>query len=444
MSRIKRWSEGSVNRRILGAALVVGVMTLLAKAATLAKDLLVAYQFGRSDEVDAFLLALMLPSFVVNVIAGAAYSALIPVYVRARSRDSGAQAHRLMAWMNGWSGLVLLASTVVLAVLFPLVLPVIASNFAPEKRELTLKLFLVVAPLVVFGGLATIWAGVLNALHRFALAAFSATVVSLVAIAALLLYGSTGGILALAVGTVLGYVAQWALLATGLRREAVPLRWRFRGRNPDLDAVKQQTYTLMVGMLLMGSTELVDQSMAAMLDAGSVATLGYGTKIVISIVGLGAAAIGTSVFPHFSVMVAAHDWSGVRHTLKRYGQLILVASVPLTIVIVAASEWIVTALFERGAFSAADTLAVARVQALYALQIPFYLLGILGVRLLSAMGKNRVVTAIAAFNVVSNIVGNAILMRWFGVAGIALSTSIVYLLSSTLIWLALARGLNRG
>jgi putative peptidoglycan lipid II flippase len=284
---------------------------------------------------------------------------------------------------------------------------------------------------------------VLNALHRFALAAFSGTVVSLVAIAALVVYGSSTGIYALALGTTLGFLAQWAMLARGIQQQGMPVRASFGMRDADLDTVRHQAYTLMLGTALMGSTELVDQSMAAVLEAGSVAALGYGTKVVLLALGLGAAAIGTSVFPHFSAMVAARDWNGARHTLVRYGQLILLASIPLTFIIVAASEWIVTAVFQRGAFGAADTLAVARVQALYALQIPFYLLGILGVRLLSAMGKNRTVTTIAAFNVVSNIVGNAMLMRWFGVAGIALSTSIVYLLSCALIWFVLLRTLNR-
>lgn len=441
LARLRQWSEGSVNRRILGAAVVVGAMTLLAKVAALAKDLFVAYRFGRGDEVDAFLLALLLPSFLVNVIAGAVYSALIPAYIAARASEDRSRAERLLAGANGWSILLLIGSAVALVVLFPFALPVLASNFSPEKRDLTWKLFLVIVPLVVFGGLATIWGGVLNALHRFALAAFSATVVSLIAMLALLLYGRIAGIYALAIGTVLGYAAQWLMLWAGLRAERVSVRASVAPGGADLEAMKRQAYTLMVGTALMGSTELVDQGMAAMLDAGSVAALGYGTKIVMLILGLGAAAIGTSVFPHFSAMVAAQDWSGVRHTLKRYGQLILFATVPLTLFILAASEWIINVVFERGAFSATDTEAVARVQALYALQIPFYLLGILGVRLLSSMGLNRVVTVIAAFNVVSNVAGNYILMRLYGVAGIALSTSIVYLLSAVLIWVVLLQRL---
>ena len=98
------------------------------------------------------------------------------------------------------------------------------------------------------------------------------------------------------------------------------------------------------------------------------------------------------------------------------------------------SEPMVRVVFERGSFNASDTRVVSVVTACFALQIPFYVAGILGVRLLNALGKGRSIMLICAANMLVNVFGNLILMRWMGVAGIALSTSLVYLLSCVLVF----------
>jgi len=83
-------------------------------------------------------------------------------------------------------------------------------------------------------------------------------------------------------------------------------------------------------------------------------------------------------------------------------------------------------LYQRGAFGAADTAVVARVQAMYALQVPFFAIGLLHVRLLTALKRNDLVMASAGLNLVLDIILNLVCMRFLGVAGIALSTSLFY------------------
>ena len=121
----------------------------------------------------------------------------------------------------------------------------------------------------------------------------------------------------------------------------------------ELRTVMAQYAPMVAGAFLMSSTVLVDQAMAAMLESGSVATLNYANKVVATLLGIGAMALGTAVLPHFSRMVAAEEWTGVRHTLKTYTRLILMVSIPLTILLFLFSETIIKLLFERGAFSAA-------------------------------------------------------------------------------------------
>jgi putative peptidoglycan lipid II flippase len=179
----------------------------------------------------------------------------------------------------------------------------------------------------------------------------------------------------------------------------------------------------------MGSTSVVDQAMAAMLPTGNVAALGYANKLIGAISTLGALALGTASLPYFARMTAGSDWAGCRHTLKRYSLLLAGVTVPFTLAIIVFSHPIVRILYQRGAFTAADTELVSRVQACYALQIPFYVCSMIFVRFITAIRRNDVLMYASAINLILDIGLNLLFMRVWGVAGIALSTSIMYAVS---------------
>src|SRR5215510_4174093 len=127
------WGYGSVNRRILTAMLTVGGLTSIVKVASTFKEMLLARQFGVGDGLDAFLIAYMLPSFAINVLAGSFSAALIPTYIQAREEDGKDAAQRLFSSVTVCSATLLSVLSVCLAAASSLILPVLASSFHPEK-----------------------------------------------------------------------------------------------------------------------------------------------------------------------------------------------------------------------------------------------------------------------------------------------------------------------
>jgi putative peptidoglycan lipid II flippase len=134
-------------------------------------------------------------------------------------------------------------------------------------------------------------------------------------------------------------------------------------------------------------------------------------------------------------MVSSKDWAGIRTMLKSYGALLLAVTVPFSAALALLSTPLVRVLYERGAFTAQDTKTVAAIQAMYVLQVPFVTLGILFVRLISALSRNQIFVWGNLISVIVNAALDYILMKRMGVAGIALSTSIVYLISCTFLGL---------
>jgi putative peptidoglycan lipid II flippase len=439
----KTWQESSVNTRIFAAMVTVGGFTVLVKLFAGAKELVVAYQFGTSDALDAFLIAFLLPGFAIALVSGSLNAALIPTYIQVREHEGHEAAQRLASSIMVSSAGLLIAVSVILALIARYILPVVASGFSPEKLALTASLYYVLLPCLLLSGLATTWSAILNAQDRFALAAAGPMVTSVMTVLVLLVLAKYWGIYALAVGTVAGSLLEAGLIGWWLGRQGSSVFPRWHGVTPAVAQVWGQYTPMLAGAFLMGSTILVGQSMAAMLGSGSVAALAYGSKITTLVLGIGSVAVSTAVLPHFSRMVARGEWDSVRHTLITYARLIVIITLPLMAILIYFSEPLVRVLFQRGAFTEADTQLVAWVQGLYLLQVPVFVLGMLIVRLISALRANRILMWGAGINLVFNIACNYLLMNSLGVAGIALSTSLMYLVSTSFLLFMAMRLLQR-
>jgi putative peptidoglycan lipid II flippase len=211
-------------------------------------------------------------------------------------------------------------------------------------------------------------------------------------------------------------------------------RLRWHGMNEATREVAGQYGPVLLSAVLASGGLLVDQSMAAMLPAGSVSALVYGGRFVSVVLTLLAGAISTAVTPYFSRMIAVGDWTGCRRAVRAWVRLTALVSAPLAVLLIAGSHWVVRVALEHGAFGPRDTAVVARVLAMYAIQIPFFVASRVYYRLIIAMRRTDLALYCGMLNLILDIVLNLVLMRWLGVAGIALATSLWTVSTFLFLW----------
>lgn len=438
LGRLASRGHASENRQVGKAMIAVGILTLLVAISGALRDIAVAARFGTSGALDALLIALVLPTFGISVLVGSLASAFLPTYVRVREREGIACAHRLFSSASFLLIGLLAACSLFLCLGGYLAMPLLGSGFTPSQLAQARSLFLILVPVLLIKGVSTVWAAGLNAINRLALPASSPALVP-GAVVLLLLLDPKPDIYRVAVGLVLGYAIEAAVLAVSSHRHGFVLIPRWYGFTPELRQMIRQYAPVCAGSFIMSSTVLVDQAMAAALPQGNVSTLHFGSKLVMLVLSVAYVGLGTALLPHYSRMVARRDWLGIRATVRLYASVIIACSIPLIMILVWFGEPLIGMLFQRGEFSAADRAHVARVQIFYALQIPFYLLNTLLVRLISSLRANHILMWGAALNLPVNIVLNYVFMQRWGVAGIALSTSVVYLLSCIFLTLMILR-----
>jgi len=408
---------------VFGSAVVVGVLTLGLKGVSFFKEAFVASAFGTSDSYDACIVAMLLPMTIVGILSGSLNAALIPTYIDTREHEGAEAAQRLYSSILTWNAALLVGLSALMALTVDAWLPLIASGFNPAKLGLARQLLYWSLPLIVLTGFSTTWGALLNAGDRYALVAI-APVMQPAAILLTLGMLQAIGVHALLLGTVLGLLLEACLLGVALHRSGHTLLPRWFGATPAFRRVLNQYGACIGASFLVSGMTLVDQAFAASLGPRSNASLSYGSKIVSLVLSLGASALGTAILPQLSRLVSQGDWGGIRRFLSFYFKVLMGVTLPVTLLLIGTSGPIIRAVFERGSFSPEDTALVSSVQVYYFLRIPFSVCGVLVTRTLTALRANHVLLVMAGGSFALNALLDWWMVRHFGLAGIALATSI--------------------
>ena len=172
------------------AFFTVGSYTLLSRITGFVREILTATYLGAGAVSDAFFVAFQLPNLFRSLFAEGAFSAgFVPIFAQRLERDGQAEAKRFADESFAVLATVLLAMSVVMIAIMPVVVYVMAPGFAriPGQIERTSDLARIAFPYLFFVSLTMLQSGVLNAFHRYAAAAVAPVLLNITLIAALLI-----------------------------------------------------------------------------------------------------------------------------------------------------------------------------------------------------------------------------------------------------------------
>lgn len=217
-----RLRNGSASR-LARASLVVLGLSGVARAVGLGKEVLVAALFGVSGLLDAYVLALLVPSFLANQLGASFASALVPALARqdrqnrqnreTQGAQAGQGASRLLAQGLLAQALVLAVAVLAVALVPAEALRALAPGAQPERLADIKTLQLALLPLCVLTSLGNTLGAVANYGGEFRGPALAGVANALAAVLGIGLLHQSLGVLALAAGVSLGAALEFAALA---------------------------------------------------------------------------------------------------------------------------------------------------------------------------------------------------------------------------------------
>ncbi|TVQ53981.1 MAG: murein biosynthesis integral membrane protein MurJ [Rhodobacteraceae bacterium] len=364
--------------RLARSFATVGGWTLGSRILGFVRDVMIAGFLGSGPVADAFFVAFRLPNMFRRFFAEGAFNmAFVPLYAKRLAGEGRASARGFAEETLAVLLSSLLAMTALALVFMPTLVFLLAAGFAddPERFDLAVVYGRIQFPYLLCMSLTALFSGMLNAMGRFSAPAAAPMLLNAALIGAMALAAAFAWPVgdALAWGVFAAGFAQVALVAFAAREAGMTLRLRVPRLTP---GVRRLIRLGVPGAASGGVVQinLLIGTVIASFFAGAVSWLSYADRLYQLPLGVVGVAIGVVLLPELSRRVRADDHAGVREAMNRAAEFALLLTLPATVALLVIPVEIASGLFERGAFTRADTNAVAAAMALYAVGLPSFVL----------------------------------------------------------------------
>ena len=433
----------------------IGGLTAVSRVFGFIRDMLLARVLGAGLAADAFQLAFTLPNTFRRLFAEGAFSvAFVPMYSRAlhapASEGGGeAAAEKFAGDVLSVFLWVLFAFSAIAMTFMPGIVWLLAHEYAKVsgKFELAVLLSRVTFPYLFFISLVAMLSGLLNARSRFGPGAVAPVLMNLILIGAILL-GSrlrgTGGddtIVAwsLAIAVSLSGVAQFLYLAWATRRAGVRLKLSWPKFTPEVKKLGLLILPATFGAGIYQISQLVDTFFATSLPQGSLSLLKLADRLNQMPLGIVGIALGTAILPMLSRHIHEGDARQAQRLQSNAFEMATLLTLPAAAALALCSSALCTAFFVGGKFTAANGAIMANIVIALVAGLPAYVI----VKILNpgffARSDTRTPVWIALASLTFNVFLNVVVVRPFGIVGLAAATASSASLNCLLLYIVLHR-----
>lgn len=346
------------------STMVVSAMTMLSRVMGLIRDVVLLNVFGASSHFDTFVVAFKIPNFFRRLFAEGAFSqAFIPVLTEYKTSKTHAEVQILISRVFGSLLLVMSLITLMAMIFAPAIIYLYASGFAenPEKFALTVEMFRLTIPYLMFMSLTAFASSILNSYGSFASPAFAPVLLNLSMIlgAVFLTPYLDEGIKSLGWAVIIAGILQFALQLPELWRKKLLIPPKPDFKHEGVERILKLMLPALFGVSVTQLNLLLNTIWASYMQNGSVSWL-YGaermTELPLGVIGV---AIGTVILPSLSAKKAEQDTVKFKAMMDWASKVIITVGVPASIALFMLATPIIQTLFQRGQFSYFDTQMTA-------------------------------------------------------------------------------------
>lgn len=339
--------------------IIVSSLTAIAQMLGFLKLWITARLFGVSSELDGYFLALVVPTLISGVLAGLLQTSLFPV----RAKLAATQGPLVVARFERGVVLILFVIGVSMAAINFMVAPHLidwrGDRLPPSVYEAALFVLPFATLLIPLNAIGDGLGYLLALRDRYPIAA-AATIANALIGSALLALWPEGGLLNLALGTVIGLALQVAICLIGLTRA----KFHIFGSLPARDELGHEwremarlSAWIFPGIIFANLTATLPTVLIASYGEGAVSAFGYAWRFHQYAIQLLVMSASPVLLSHIATLVAIGDEPKVRRLLVMGFGFALITGVLVTLVVGIWGQSILAVIFQ-GRF---DDVAAAQV-----------------------------------------------------------------------------------
>lgn len=419
---LKIQKEGEKMSSLKKAAIWTTGLALLLKLSGLLRESVVAKEFGASAATDAYFLAFSFITLVVAMIATGFNNVFLPMYIKRRKGGVDADdtnANGLLNWTMILFTVISIAGWAWSDTFVPLIYPNMSAEAAPLAIEITEVFFI----FMVFIALAGLLESYLQSRRVFVPTLVSKLLATLMSALFALFFSDIWGIYSLAYGFVVGTVIGAMIQVYYLIRS--DYKWK-----PTLQLEKDFSKAFLILIVpsllnsVVGQVNLfVNKAFAAGTIDAAVTYLNNASLLVSIPNAIYAATLAAIIFTLMSEQT--DDVAKFKDTLFRGMEISFLTLVPIAVGLLVVGEAVIAFIYERGAFTEADTANTYAALLFYLPIIIFQGMQLILSKSMYARGKTAVVFRISVTTIALNFLLNWLLVDDYGYTALAFAASVV-------------------
>lgn len=416
-------------KRIVKSALTVSLMTAVSRIFGYVRDLTLAAMLGAGFSMDAFTVAFRIANLLRRLVAeGSMTAAFVPVFTKYKAEKTEKDLWDFANKMFYTLSLILVVITIAGIVFSPFIVKIMAPGFeeVPGKAALTVLLNRILAPYILFIGLAALAMAILNSLGHFGIPSFTPVLLNISIIVCTLLFAPffKEPAVATAIGALIGGALQVAIQIPLLIRKGMTFRFGISFKHPAVQRVGQ---LIVPGIFGIGVTQiqlLFGSLIASFLAQGAVSSLYYSDRVMELVLGIFVISLSIVILPEMSKRAAVNDMDGLKDLLSFSLRMVSFETIPAAVGLIVLRVPIIKVLFQHGKFTAADTESTAFALLFFSLGLFFYA----GIKVVApafySLHDMKTPVKSAWISLVVNVVLAVLLMKPLRQGGIALAMSV--------------------
>ena len=426
----------SLYKKVGIASLIMMASVFFSRLIGLFREMAIAYVGGTSGEVDAYQVAFILPEILNHILASGFLSVtFIPIFSRYLAEDRESEGWHVFSLIMTGFGSILLGLIVLAHCLTPQLIHLLAPGLKdPNLQNLAIRMTRIILPAQFFFFSGGLLMAVQFAKERFTIPALAPLIYNLGIIAGGFFLGPWIGMEGFAWGVLAGaFVGNFALQIRGARGTGMTYRFFFDFSHPDLLRYVLLTLPLMLGLTMSFSTEVFLKFFGSFMPRGGIATLNYGLRVMLILVGFFGQAVGVGAFPFMARLAAEgklQEMNDLLNRTLRYLSLVI----PVSVLFMVLRREIIRILFQRGRFDAAATEVTAGALVYLLVGAAAFAAQTVVVRGYYATQNTLFPAIFSTLAVAASIPLYVVGMRLMGIEGIALAISLSALLQSGLLY----------
>lgn len=420
----------SSSTKTVKAVTLIIMASLIGRMLGILREVVLAEKFGGGIEIEAYIISLGIPTVLFAGIGTAISTTFIPIFSEYLSKRNKEEAYDFANNMINFLAIFSVVISIVGIIGAPLIVQIL---FPPLKARgeiylLTIRLTQIMFPILIFTGATYIASGMLQSLNRYTITALISIPYNLVAIIYLWILNPYFGIIGVAVATFIGWILQFAIQIPFLYKERYRYKFVLDFKNEGV----RKFFVLMIPVIL-GTTvqqinTLVDRALGVGLGEKAIPALNYANRLAFLSALLFVYGITTVIYPKLSALSIQKNITEFKKHITSAVNVIVFIIFPLTLGLILLRIPIIRIVFERGEFTREDTL-------LTSIAILYYAMGLVGLgirevldRAFYALQDTRTPMINGIFIVIVNVILDIVLVRYMGLGGLALATSISFII----------------